>query len=259
MFFRELKYRITDRLIGLFNDDRKFVKLFTRVGFLALFAGIIMVVAPTSATENSPDSATTETAPADTQTVIVDSTTATPTPSFPTSQIDTSTIGESLTAVSTKESITALATQPKFLIKAPATLTIDPRAMTKYLPQISFSGSEYVLACIIGNNVSFDISSKRIGTDGIINGKIVVGDLTSTLFVSGKTNEVLNLINSEGGLLAYSTAGGLSDRAIQIELVAMSSPGVKRTFCDFAKSSTTINFRSMGLEMSTSKSGITLK
>jgi hypothetical protein len=59
--------------------------------------------------------------------------------------------------------------------------------------------------------------------------------------------------------MAFSTTGGLADRSIVIELVAMSNPGVKRTFCDFAKSSTTIAFRSMGLEMSTNKSGINLK
>lgn len=259
MFFRNLRYLITDRVVGLFNDDRKFVKLFSRLGFLAFFAGIVMVVAPTSATENSPDQTTAEVAPAETQTATVDTVTSSPTPSISLSPIDTSTIGESLTAISEKETITALATQPKFLIKAPAILTIDPRAMTKYLPLLSISGSEYVLACITGNNVNFDIATKRIATDGITNGKIVVGDQTSTLFVSGKTNEVVNLINSEGGLLAYSTAGGLADRSIQIELVAMSNPGVKRSFCDFAKSSTTVNFRSMGLEMSTSKSGITLK
>ncbi len=259
MSFRDLRYQIIDRAIALFNDDRRFVKLFSRFGILVLFAGIVMVVAPTSATENSPDPSTELPVPIDTQTVVVDSITATPEPSPVMSQVDTSTIGETLTVVSNKETVTALSVQPKFSIKAPATLTIDPRATTKYLPQLSITGSEYVLACISGSNVNLDISAKRTLSDGVRSSKIVVGDLTPMLFVSGKTTDVESLINVEGGLLAYSTGGGLAERSINIELVAMSSPGVKRSFCDFAKSSTTIYFRSMGLEISTNKSGINLK
>jgi len=259
MFFRDLRYRITDRVVALINDDRKTVKLISRLGFLAFFAGLVMVVAPTSATENSLEPTPTEVAPTDSVTVSIDSVTITPEPSALPLPVDTSTIGETLTAISVKGTITALSTQPKFLIKIPPILTIDPRATTKYLPQITFSGSEYVLACINGSNVNFDISSKKIASDGITNGKIVVGDLTSTLLVSGKNIEVVDLLNSEGGLLAFSTAGGLADRSIQIELVAMNHPGVKRSFCDFAKSSATITFRSMGLEISTSKSEINLK
>jgi hypothetical protein len=258
MFLRDARYRITDRIVALFNDDRQFVKLFSRLGFLALLAGIIAVVAPTSATENSPDQAQTEIAPTDTQTATVDTSTATPEPSASPAPVDSSTVGETLTAISTKETITALASQPKFVIRAPATLTIDPRAMTKYLPQLSISGSEYVLACITGSNVNLDISTKGSASDAVENGIIVVGDLTSTLFVSGKNADVVNLVNSNGGLLAFSRAGGLANRSITIEMVAMSEPGVKRAFCDFAKSSATLSFQSMGLEMNTNKSGIDL-
>ena len=262
MFFRDLRYRITDRVIALFNDDRRFVKLFSRLGFLALLAGIIVVVAPTAANENSPDQ-TEEVVVSEetqeTQTATVDTSTATPEPTASPAPVDTSTVGETLTVISIKETVTALANQPKFVIRAPTTLTIDPRAMTKFLPQLSISGSEYALACITGSNVNLDIAAKRSASDAVENGIIVVGDLTSALFVSGETSDVVNLINSEGGLLAYSTGGGLADRSVSIELVAMSNPGVKRSFCDFAKSTTTVTFRSMGLEISTNKSGIKLK
>jgi hypothetical protein len=261
MFFRDLRYRITDRVIALFNDDRRFVKLFSRLGFLALLAGIIVVVAPTAANENSPDQ-TEEVVVSEetqeTQTATVDTSTATPEPTASPAPADTSTVGETLTAISIKETVTALANQPKFIIRAPTTLTIDPRAMTKYLPQLSISGSEYALACITGSNVNLDISAKGSASDAVENGIIVVGDLTSTLFVSGKNADVVNLINSNGGLLAFSRAGGLANRSITIEMVAMSKPGVKRAFCDFAKSSATLSFQSMGLEMNTNKSGIDL-
>ena len=253
----EIILQIKERFVSLMNDERKIVKLFSRLGFLGLFAAIIIVVAPTSAEENSPTPDPTPTQIIDTTTAIVD--TSTPTPYATPISIDTSTIAETLTALSVKETTTPLAVQPKFVIKVPATLTIDPRATTKFIPLINFSGSEYLLACINGNGVNLDIAAKRQASDGSAGGHIIVGDMTTALFVSGKTSEVLDLINSENGLFAYSANGGLADKSVSIELVAMTSPGVKRTFCDFAKSSATLTFRSMGLEMGTVKSGITLK
>ena len=257
MLLNEIGYRIKDRFFSLLNDDRKFVKLFSRLGFLGLFAAIIVVVAPTSAEETTPEPAPSPTEIIDTTTAIVD--TSTPTPYASAISVDTSTIGESLTVLSVKDTTTPLSVQPKFSIKVPATLTMDPRATTKYLPAINFSGSEFVLACIIGNHVNLDIAGKKLVSDIASSGHIIVGDMTSALFVSGKTSDVLNLINSENGLFAYASSGGLSDRSVSIELVAMTNPGVKRTFCDSAKSTATLTFRSMGLELGTVKSGITLK
>ena len=257
MSLAEIGYRIKDRFISLLNDDRKVVKLFSRLGFLGIFAAIIVVVAPTSAEETT---AQTEQAPieiVETITAVVD--TSTPTPYASPISVDTSTIAETLTVLSVKETTTPLSVQPKFTIKVPTTLTVDPRANTKFLPQINFAGSEYVLACLNGNGVNLDIAGKRTVSDVVENGHIIVGDMTSALFVSGKTADVLNLVNSQQGLFAYTSNGGIAEKSISIELVAMNHPGVKRTFCDSAKSAATLNFRSMGLEMGTVKSGITLK
>jgi len=257
MSLAEIGFRIKDRFLSLLNDDRKIVKLISRLGFLGVFAAIIIVVAPTSAEENS---AQPEQAPVEiieTITAVLD--TSTPTPYASPISVDTSTIAETLTVISVKETTTPLSVQPKFSIKVPASLTVDPRATTKFVPQIYFSGSEYVLACINGSGVNLDISGKRSVSDATENGHIIVGDMTSALFVSGKTADVLNLINSQQGLFAYTSSGGIADRSISIELVAMTYPGVKRTFCESAKSSADLNFRSMGLGMDTVKSGITLK
>lgn len=257
MSLNEIGFNIKDRILGLLNDERTFVKFFSRLGFLGIFAAIIVIVAPTSADETTPTPDPTPVEVVDSATATID--TSTPTPYVSPIVVDTSTIGESLTVVSIKDTTTPLSVQPRFSLKVPAILTIDPRATTKFIPNIYFSGSEYVLACIIGNNVNLDISSKHQNSDSIQNGHIIVGDNTSTLFVSGKTSDVLNLINSENGLFAYSNNGGLADRSVSIELVGMTNPGVKRTFCDAANSSAVISFKSMGLELGTVKSGVTLK
>ncbi len=257
MSLAEIGYRIKDRFLSLLNDDRKIVKLISRLGFLGLFAAIIIVVAPTSAEETTPQPEPTPVEIIETITAVVDTSTTTPYASpIP---VDTSTIAETLTVLSIKETTTPLAVQPKFTIKVPATLTVDTRATTKFVPQIYFSCSEYVLSCVTGNGVNLDIAGKRVVSDATENGHIIVGDMTSALFVSGKTADVLNLFNSANGLFAYTPSGGIADRSATIELVAMTHPGVKRTFCDSAKSAATLNFRSMGLGMDTVKSGITLK
>jgi len=253
----DIGYRIKDRYLSLLNDDRKIIKLFSRFGFLGLFAATIIVVAPTSAEESTTQPEPAPVVLVDTSTVVVDTSTATPLP-LPI-LVDTSTIAETLTVLSVKDTTTPLSVQPKFSIKFPATLTVDPRATAKFVPQINFYGSEYVLACVTGNGVNLDISGKRATSDSAENGHIIVGDMTSALFVSGKTADVLNLINSQLGLLAYTASGGIAGRSISIELVAMSNPGVKRTFCESAKSAATLTFRSMGLDMGIVKNELTLK
>ena len=94
----EITFHIKERIVSLMNDERKIVKLFSRLGFLGLFAAIIIVVAPTSAEENSPTPDPTPTQIIDTTTAIVD--TSTPTPYATPISIDTSTIAETLTAIS---------------------------------------------------------------------------------------------------------------------------------------------------------------
>ena len=257
MSLNEIGFQIKDRILSLLNDERTLVKFFSRLGFLGLFAAIIVIVAPTSADETSPAPEPTPTQIIETTTAVVD--TSTPTPYASPISVDTSTIGETLTVLSIKDTTTPLSVQPKFVIKVPSNLSIDPRATTKFIPTINFSGSEFVLACIVGNNVNLDVAGKHIGSDQTQNGHIIIGDLTSALFISGKTGEVLNLINSENGLFAYSTSGGLAERSVTIELVAMTNPGVKRSFCDSAKNSATVTFKPLGLELGTVKSGITLK
>ena len=257
MRLQELMAELKFKLMSLINNDRVFIKLASRLGFLAVTAAIIMIVAPTSADETTPSAESTPIPSIDSNTAVVDI--STPTPYAPVVSVDTSTIGESLIALSVKETTTPLVVQPKFVIKTPGSLTVDPRATTKFIPTFSISGSEFVLVCINGDRVNLDVSNKKVNSDATENGHIIVGDLTSTLLISGRTSEISSLLNAANGLLVYSTSGGVAERSISIELVAMTNPGVKRSFCDSAKSGSTINFRSMGLDMGTVKSGITLK
>ena len=54
MRLEELSYQLRSKLLSLINNDQVLVKIFSRLGFLALAAAIIMIVAPTSADETTP-------------------------------------------------------------------------------------------------------------------------------------------------------------------------------------------------------------
>jgi hypothetical protein len=257
MSLSDLGYRLRDKITSLFNDDRKFVKLISRLGFLGLVAAIILIVAPTSADQNTPQA---EMAPVE----IVETTTAiveTITQTVDVIPVDTQSINmaETLTSLSVQETATPITTQPKFSIKIPSSLTVDPRANSKFVPLIAISGSEYVLVCISGNGLNIDVSDKRVNSDNAGDGVVVVGDMTSSLFISGATSVVGAMLNSANGLMFYSNTGGVANRSVKIDLVAMTQPGVKRSYCEAARTSATVSLRSMGLDMGTVKNGITLK
>jgi hypothetical protein len=172
MSLADLGYRLRDKIISLFNDDRKFVKLISRLGFLGLVAAIILIVAPTSADQNTPQAETVPAGIVETTTAIVETITQT----VDVIPVDTQSINmaETLTSLSVQETATPIATQPKFSIKIPSSLTVDPRANSKFVPSITISGSEYVLVCISGNGLNIDVSDKRVNSDNAGDGVVVV-------------------------------------------------------------------------------------
>ena len=257
MSLTDLGYRLRDKVASLLNDERRFIKLISRLGFLGLVSAIILSVAPTSADENTPEVEQTPVEIIDTATAIVETITET----VVVMPIDTQTtnIAETLTSLSVQETATPIAIQPKFSIKIPSSLTVDPRANSKFVPALAISGSEYVLVCISGNGLNIDVLAKRVNSDSADDGVVVVGDMTNSLFISGATDVVGSILNSSNGLMLYSNTGGVANRSVRIDLVAMNKPGVKRSYCEAARTSVTVNLLSMGLEMGTVKNGITLK
>ena len=90
---------------------------------------------------------------------------------------------------------------------------------------------------------------------------MVLGDGGPNLRIAGRTAEVLSVINSGGGLFAFTNNGGLRDRNGFISVVATNKATIDSAFCGKASSANTkgLAFRGLGLQVDTKKGSGRLK
>ncbi len=279
MYLPEFIERIKFRVLDEFNSQRRIKKVVSRAIVLAFFAAVVTTIAPTLADElaTSPEMIeevvpALDSAGSDTQTVeIILEPTPIPEPTLtPEPEIDRPEITLTTAPLLSEDAETSiilelppapLEIQPRYLLKIPATAAVDPRARTYFFPSIyaSVDGSaegitvDYTMVCISGQGVSFDIKNKRLSDDEADGNLLTSGDLSSRLIVSGSTNAVLNLINSQFGLFAYSNGGSIAGRGVTFLFVAVSKPIVEPEFCSAAQSGATTTMRALGLVLSTVK------
>jgi len=275
MSFEEFIERLKARISDFFNSENKFVRLAARLGSLALFAVVVSTIAPTIADElsSSPEvvqqTAQPAPAPAPSPTEVE----ATPTPSAsPTPEAEITRpaiastsptpLAESGETVTVKDEPPApLEIQPKYVLRIPNSVAVDPRARSYYLPHIyaAADGAQFTMACISGAGITFDSRNKQSSQNSDEGKDLVMGDQSGLLLISSTTARVVNLINSYTGLLVSSANGGLANKALTMRFLAVTAPVVDPTFCSAAKSSAATAFRPLGLEQSTVKGGGKLK
>lgn len=255
--------------------------------FLALccVGALLSLVAPVIADENSSptDEATPlpsassepfpETAPTDAPSEVpipLDSTQPTPTPSptpsapsLPGASPSPSDTTTALAQPSPSPSPTPVAPLKNqgMRISVPSVLPVDPRATSRNLPGVIIIGPRYLLACLQGSNLYFDIYLKGSAQAIFNNQQLVSGDLTSQLLISGTTDQVLAIINSYGGLKATSTRGAIGNLNSRLSFVAMNEPTLEVSFCDQGSNENLrfIQFRPLGIEKKIIKNSLTLK
>lgn len=276
MSFEEFIERLKARISDFFNSENKFVRLAARLGSLALFAVVVSTIAPTIADELSSSSEIVQPAqqaPAPTPTPTEVEVTPTPTPSAsPTPEAEITRpaiastsptpLAESGETVTVKDEPPApLEIQPKYVLRIPNSVAVDPRARSYYLPQIyaAADGAEFTMACISGAGVTFDSREKQSSQNSDEGRDLIMGDQSGFLLISSTTARTVNLINSYTGLLVSSANGGLANKALTMRFVAVTAPVVDPTFCSAAQSSASTAFRPLGLEQSTVKGGGKLK
>jgi len=276
MSFEEFIERLKARISDFFNSENKFVRLAARLGSLALFAVVVSTIAPTIADELSSSSEIVQPAqqaPAPTPTPTEVEVTPTPTPSAsPTPEAEISRpaiastsptpLAESGETVTAKDEPPApLEIQPKYVLRIPNSVAVDPRARSYYLPHIyaAADGAEFTMACISGAGVTFDSRAKQSSQNSDEGRDLIMGDQSGFLLISSTSARTVNLINSYTGLLVSSANGGLANKALTMRFVAVTAPVVDPTFCSAAQSSASTAFRPLGLEQSTVKGGGKLK
>ena len=118
------------------------------------------------------------------------------------------------------------------------------------------------MVCVSGQGVNFDILNKRARDNNSQRRMVMVsGDLGSRLLIAGQTQAVKETINSNGGLMAFTSTGGLRDRSVSISITATNRPTLDPKFCSAADPANVavFTFRALGLQVDTRKGGGKLK
>jgi hypothetical protein len=272
-------FRFRRSFHDLFYGERTSVRLLSRLVLLTFIAALVATVSPTVANvlnQDDPGPVSTYVEPTPEPSVeptpepSVEPTTEAPTPDAspeetpePTPEYSVEPASSDTTTVAPEvEADAPLDPQPKYTLKVPNTLAIDPRANSYFVPSIYISGSKYTLVCINGNGINFDLANKRISDDASDTRTVMVlGDGGPTLRIAGRTAEVLSVINSGNGLFAFTSSGGLRDRSASISVVAINKATIDSAFCGEASSenSKVFTFRALGLQVDTKKGSGRLK
>ena len=254
-----------ERFDYLLHGQTRRAKFVTRVAFLAFAALFVSTIIPTMAQDaesntqqeivQQPPLPAQETATAD---LPSETATATPLPSAspdPTMGALPDAVEDSTTAIPAEP----LANQPRYKLRVPVSLNVDPRAVMSTLPPLSASGSEFSLICVSGNNLRFDVATRRLPDSAANDSLLLGGDLSSLLRISGKTGDALALLNSAGGLSAYSTKSGVAGKTLNISFVAMGAPDISPEFCSASQNTATLTFRALALEVTKGVGSVKLK
>ena len=277
MSMDELIYRLKDRFNEFWHSEKRSVKAFSRFMAFTLFAAVISTIAPTLADELATSPEMQQPAPASapvllTEIIETPTPTATPTATFtPEPEISRPVIPVSSENphIESSESTTAelpgvpLETQTAYLVKAPATIAVDPRALNRFMPHIYISNPDpdvvYTMVCVSGVGLTFDVKQKGVANNQSEGVELISGDLSGQVLISASTGRAIELLNSYQGLFATSSKGGISGRSITMRFVAVSKPVVDPTYCGYARSGALTSMRALALDQSTVKGGGKLK
>lgn len=278
MSFDEFIYRMKERLRAPFNSEKRAIRLISRLAALGVFAAVISTLAPTIADELSGSTETVEApieapaspapseqptespspsaSPTATEEPVIIRSTAQPTAPAPLIEpTDSATVIELPPA--------PLEVQPRYTLRIPASVAVDPRAKFYVMPHIyaaTGDDSHSTMVCISGSSdLNFDTRNKSTSQNSDSGPDLISGDRSGFLMISASTARVVNLINSWTGLQIYSQNTGIANKVLTFQFVAVTKPVIDPTFCSAARSLASTVIRPLGLEQSTVKGSGTLK
>lgn len=169
-----------------------------------------------------------------------------------------------LTYASTESESTTVEVRPNvqlledqgIVIRLPSVLKVDPRSVTTLLPALYMESEATAILCLSGEGLRFDLANKGFEDDIVQDDLVVEGDLTSSLRVSGSTEQISSLVNSIGGLRIWSTNRVVAGRDLRVSVAALSGVSVDSELC----SATTrmVQIKALGVGLETKKGGGTL-
>ena len=250
-------------------------KLILRFLSLASIGLVLTIVAPVIADENAPapeigtalpsDSPSPQPSQSESQTAassdsIIPPGASTPSPSASSSAAATGRSDSATASASPTPTPAAVANQV-MRVNIPTVLPVDPRAIFRSLPSVNISGPQYLLACINASAMNFDIYAKN-SSDAFFNGaRLATGDLTSDLFISGTTDQVVAILNSYGGMRLIGANRPIGGLYLSLRFTALTAPSLDPVHCGQGSpaNTRTIYLRSLEFGQNLIKNGITLK
>ena len=265
MSLHELVERLKGRIDDAMNASKISIRTFARFVALALVAAFVTTIAPTLADELASDPSVIQPVDAASPATITETVEPSPTTDAPTetpvatpvATPEPTASGSPSPSPSEEVKVAALKVQPNYVLRLPATSAVDPRATTFFLPSIyvSVKGAQpaFTMACIVGSGVNFDIGAKRSidNTEG--QSFAIAGDRTNLIQIVGSTAQVSSVINSEGGLFAFSGSKSLNGSNAFISLVGVTKAVINPELCSKSSAAVSTTMRAIGLELSTVK------
>ena len=151
----------------------------------------------------------------------------------------------------------------KMVIVVPSVKRVDPRARQINLPDINFyaEGSDYLMLCMNSSRGLIDVEVK--GIDSSFSGEemFIKGDRSSSVKISGISGQVLNIVNSFGGLRVISPGNTAIGRTnLFLRLVAVSEPTDNFAICGVSAESSQrlIEIQPLELQVNTKKNPLNL-
>lgn len=257
---------------------KRFIALSCLGGMLILVAPVIadessspaVVIAPAPTASSEPIPETTPTAEPSEVPIPIDSTQASPAASPEPN--GGAPVGSSSSPTETSSALIQQSPSPSptpvaplknqsMRLSVPSVLPVDPRATSRSLPALVLTGPRYLLACIEGSELSFDIYLKNSVQSDFNNEQLVSGDRSSQLLISGTTDQVVAIVNSYNGLKAVSTRSAIGGLSARMSFVAMNEPTLDSSFCGQGSPANlrVIQFRSLQLEKNLIKNSVDLK
>lgn len=238
-----------------FNSKRR--RLIIRFVILSVIAFTLAQVIPTLADQQAVN------VDAQTDTSTVDSSTAQPSPSASETTQEQSALETSdsdTTTVSAKPNPAVALSDQSMRISLQSRVSVDPRAQIAKLPPVEISGPAFVLACIYTQNAIVDVISKGIVDDQQAQNLFLLGDLSSSLAISGQSELVASAIRSAGSARISSLGQRISTASLKIQVVAIDKMAQDATLCSqFAPANQrTVRFLPIGVDLGLKKGEVDL-
>ena len=164
-----------------------------------------------------------------------------PTPSTPVKQIEVVRVAETPT----------VDVGARYTLITPASLTVDPRAMSYLLPHFQLRGTAPVLICFKGQGAQFDINQLNINDVSSFGNLRIQGERTSFLAVAGTASDVSSFLRVSS-IWIYATKG-LQGSYFTVSATGLTDPYLDVAACESFAIKKYISIRPLELQIGITK------